>query len=41
MVVSDVYFNVSMKFIEELTFQINSLTFYFRVGESETKDNYL
>ena len=28
-VVSDVYFNVSMKIVEELTFQINSFTFMF------------
>ena len=25
--VSDIYFNVSMKIIEEITFQINSFTF--------------
>ena len=29
-VVSDVYFNVSMKIIEEITFQINYFTFFVK-----------
>ena len=41
MVVSDFYFNVWMKIIEEKTFQINSFTFIFLRKEVVTSNDII